>query len=51
MHRFGLSGRESHVNPQRAEGSFDLTDFPEVVYFLPHQTRLFKGSFPPLEIF
>ncbi|KAB0401100.1 hypothetical protein E2I00_019567, partial [Balaenoptera physalus] len=28
-HRFGLSGRESHVNPQRAEGSFDLTDFPE----------------------
>ncbi|TKC52271.1 hypothetical protein EI555_000390, partial [Monodon monoceros] len=26
---FGPSGRESRVNPQRAEGSFDLTDFPE----------------------
>lgn len=44
-HRLDLSGRDSRVSPQRAESSFDLSDFPEVLYFVPQQTRPFKDSF------
>ena len=34
MHHVGLSGREGPVSSQSAEGSFDLTDCPEVLYLL-----------------
>jgi hypothetical protein len=43
----GLSGCEGLVSSQRAEGSFDLTDCPEVLWSLPLKTRLSKASFPP----
>ena len=47
MHHVGLSGREGPVSSQSAEGSFDLTDCPEVLCSLPPKTRLCKASFPP----
>ena len=43
----GLSGGEGLVSSQSAEGSFDLTDCPEVLCSLPLKTRLSKASFPP----
>ena len=47
MHHVGLSGHEGPVSSQSAEGSFDLTDCPEVLCSLPPKTRLCKASFPP----
>ena len=47
MHHVGLSGHEGPVRSQSAEGSFDLTDCPEVLCSLPPKTRLCKASFPP----
>jgi len=47
MHHVGLSNREDPVSSQSAEGSFDLTDCPEVLYSFPPKTRLCKASFPP----
>ena len=47
MHHVCLSGREGPVSSQNAEGSFDLTNCPEVLCSLPPKTRLSKASFPP----
>ena len=47
MHHVGLGGHEGPVISQSAEGSFDLTDCPDVLCSLPPKTRLCKASFPP----
>ena len=46
MHYVGLSGREGPVSSHSAEGSFDLTNCPEVLCSLPPKSRLCKASFP-----
>ena len=47
VHHVGLSGCEGPLSSQSTEGSFHLTDYPEVLCSLPPKTKLSKASFPP----